>query len=262
MLAKGGLLRQRDFRLLWIGETVSTTGTATATLIIPVLAVSVLRASTFYVAALTAAAYLPWLVIGLPAGAWADRLPSRTLMISCDIAAAALYASLPVAAWCGVLTAGQVLGVALAAGAVNVLFATSYQVLLPDLVTPAELVEGNAKLQGSASMATITGRGTAGLAVVALGPGPAVLLNAASFLVSAGCLLRIRPAAAGGRVRTGGTTVRYEIKEGVRFVVRDRYLRPLAMWIVLAGNALSGVILLSLPRPRGRARAGCPGTAA
>ena len=69
----GGLLRQRNFRLLWIGETISGAGSSMAVVGVPLLAVTVLRASTFAVSALTAAAYLPWLVIGLPAGAWVDR---------------------------------------------------------------------------------------------------------------------------------------------------------------------------------------------
>jgi len=82
---RGGLLSQRNFRLLWTGETVSTAGNAMATVGVPLLAVTVLHASTFAVAALTAAAYLPWLVIGLPAGAWVDRLPPRPLMVTCDV---------------------------------------------------------------------------------------------------------------------------------------------------------------------------------
>ena len=57
----GGLLRQRNFRLLWIGETVSAVGNAMAVVGVPLLAVTVLKASTFAVSALTAAAYLPWL---------------------------------------------------------------------------------------------------------------------------------------------------------------------------------------------------------
>jgi Major Facilitator Superfamily len=190
-----GLLRQRNFRLLWIGETVSTAGSAMAVVGVPLLAVTVLHAGTFAVAVLTAAAYLPWLVIGLPAGAWVDRLPPRPLMIACDMISALLFASLPAAAWIGVLSTGQVVVVALLAGAANVLFATAYQVCLPALITTAELVEGNASLQGAASVATIGGRGAAGLAAEAIGAAPALLFNAGSFLVSAACLLRIRPPA-------------------------------------------------------------------
>jgi hypothetical protein len=69
----GGVLWQRNFRLLWVGESISAIGNAMAVVGVPLLAVESLHASTFVVAALTAAAYLPWLVIGLPAGVWVDR---------------------------------------------------------------------------------------------------------------------------------------------------------------------------------------------
>src|ERR1022692_455970 len=100
----GDLIRHRDFRLLWLGETVSQVGTAMAAVAVPLLAVTVLHASTFMVSMLVAAAWLPWLLIGLPAGAWVDRLPCRAVMVTCDAVSAALYASVPVAAWLGVLT--------------------------------------------------------------------------------------------------------------------------------------------------------------
>jgi MFS family permease len=241
---RGGLLRQRDFRLLWFGETVSGTGTAMAGFVIPLLAVSVLRASTFQVAALTAATYLPWLVIALPAGAWVDRQPSRPLMIGCDVAAAALYGSLPVAAWAGILTMGQLLAVALLAGAVNVVFTTAYQVYLPSLVSADDLVEGNAKLQGSASMATIAGRGIAGLTADALGPATAVLFNAASFGVSAVCLLRIRTTAA--RPARTTTSVRADIARGMGFIARDPFLRPLTLFAAASNLTFGGYTALTV----------------
>jgi predicted MFS family arabinose efflux permease len=245
----GGLIRQRNFRLLWFGETVSGAGNALALVVVPLLAVTVLRASTFAVAALTAAAYLPWLVIGLPAGAWADRWPARPLMIGCDVISALLYASLPVAAWLGVLTTGQVVVVVLLAGAANVFFTTAYQVCLPALVTPAELVAGNARLQGGASAAAIGGRGLAGLAAQAVGPAAALLANAASFVVSALCLLRIRPAApdpstaphlAGRRT----SSIRAEAWQGICFVARDPYLRAMTLYAAVANLAYTGNLAL------------------
>jgi MFS family permease len=237
---RGGLLWHRNFRLLWIGETISGAGTAMAAAGVPLLAVTVLHASTFAVAALTAAAYLPWLVIGLPAGAWVDRLPARPLMVTCDVISALLYASLPAAAWAGVLTTAQVVVVALLAGAASVFFATAYQVLLPALVAAGELVEGNAKLQGSASVAAIGGRGTAGVAADAVGAATALLFNAASFLVSAACLLLIRADAAPRRPAAPATTVRAEISEGVRFIAGDPCLRPLTVYGAAANLAYTG----------------------
>jgi len=72
---RASLWRQRDFRLLWLGETTSTVGTNISRLALPLVAVVTVQASTVQVGALTAATWLPWLVVGLPAGAWVDRLP-------------------------------------------------------------------------------------------------------------------------------------------------------------------------------------------
>ena len=79
-----GVLQQRDFRLLWIGETTSKFGSAITGIALPLVAVTVLDASALAMGVLTAFAWLPWLLFGLPAGAWVDRWPRRTVMIVCD----------------------------------------------------------------------------------------------------------------------------------------------------------------------------------
>jgi MFS family permease len=193
----GGLLRQGGFRRLWVGETISQLGNAMAVVGVPLVAVIVLHASTFAIGVLTASAWLPWLVIGLPAGAWVDRLPARRVMIACDVISTAVYASVPAAAWAGVLTPGQLLAVQLLGGAASVLFMTAYQVYLPSLVKPDELIEGNTKMQGSASAAAFAGPSLAGLIAQLLGPVTALLGNAVSFVVSAACLVGTRPSAPG-----------------------------------------------------------------
>jgi len=261
----GGLLWQRSFRLLWIGETVSQVGNAMAVVGVPLIAVLVLHASTFAVGVLTASAWLPWLLIGLPAGAWVDRLPARRVMIACDVISAVLYASVPAAGWAGVLTIGWLIAVQLVAGAANVMFMTAYQVYLPSLVAPGELIEGNTKMQGSASAAAFAGPGLAGLTAQLLGAVTALLGNAISFLVSAGCLLGTRPT---GRLvppprpapsettqqlTTGrrtvrrratrgrrATSLRREIADGTLLVMRDPFLRVLSVYGAAANLALTG----------------------
>jgi MFS family permease len=250
----GGLLRQRNFRLLWIGETVSAVGNAMAVVGVPLIAVLVLHASTFEVGVLTASAWLPWLVIGLPAGAWVDRLPARQVMIACDLLSALLYASVPAAGWAGVLSVGWLIVVQLVAGAASVMFMTAYQVYLPALVAPGELIEGNTKMQGSASAAMFAGPGLAGLTAQLAGAVTALLGNAISFLVSAGCLLGTRPpgpapprtgeitvrrSARRRRVRRA-TSLRREIADGTRLVMRDPFLRVLSVYGAAANLALTG----------------------
>jgi predicted MFS family arabinose efflux permease len=253
----GGLLRQRGFRLLWTGETISRAGSAAAVVATPLLALFSLHASAFMVSALAALAYLPWLLIGLPAGVLADRLDPRRLMMTCDIASAAAYASLPAAAWLHMLTLAQVMVTVFLAGVANVLFTTAYQVYLPSVVRPDELVEGNAKLQASASAASIGGPGLVGLTAGPLGAALALLLNAASFIVSAICLAAIRAQRShpGPKAHSEGTgRVVREIAEGVGIVARDRYLRPLTIWAALVNLAMSGysaIIVVFLVRTAG-----------
>lgn len=257
---KYGLLRQRSFRLLWIGETVSQVGNAMAVVGVPLVAVVVLHASTFAVGVLAAAGWLPWLVIGLPAGAWVDRLPVRPVMIGADLLAAVLYGSVPVAAWTGVLSIGLLVAVQLAAGAASVVFMTGYQVYLPSVVAAADLIEGNTKMQGSASAAAFAGPGLAGLVAQGLGAVTALTFNAVSFLVSAGCLLGSRPRPgqdlparggrraerrSAGRSRAGRrSALRREIADGVLLLVRDRYLRPMTVFWSAANFALTGYTAL------------------
>lgn len=236
----GGLLRERNFRLLWTGETVSGLGTSMAVVGVPLLAVSALHAGTFAVAALTAAAYLPWLVIGLPAGAWVDRLPLRRLMITCDLISVVLFASVPLAAWAGVLGVGQLLVVEVLAGAAGIFFGAAYQAYLPVLVRTQDLMEGNAKLQGSGSVASIGGSALAGLAAEAVGYASALLFNAASFVVSAVCLLAIGAESPARSRDIRHTTIRADIAEGLRFVWGDRLLVRLTIFPAVANLAYSG----------------------
>jgi MFS family permease len=104
-----GLFGRRDFRLLWTGETTSFLGTSIGGISLPLVALDVLHSSVVLVSALMAAAWLPWVLIGLPAGAWVDRLPRKPVMIAADLVALVAFASVPIAAWCGVLTAAQLL---------------------------------------------------------------------------------------------------------------------------------------------------------
>jgi predicted MFS family arabinose efflux permease len=208
---------------------------------LPLVAVDTLHASTFAVAMLTATAWLPWVLIGLPAGAWVDRLAKRPLMLACDVASFLLFASVPLAAWAGVLAISQLLAVALLAGVANVFFTTAYQAYLPILLEPGELTEGNAKMQASKSAAQVGGPGIGGAIAQLAGPVIGLLVNSVSFVVSAVCLLGIRteePARRGPKGRAG---LRREISEGLRFLAGDPYLRPLTLYAAGVNVPLGGI---------------------
>jgi MFS family permease len=233
-----GLLARRDFRLLWIGETTSSLGSSISGVALPLVALTLLHASVLAISVLTAASWLPWLIVGLPAGAWVDRLPRRPVMMTADVVSLAVFASVPLAAAGGWLTVTQLLIVALLAGVARVFFATAYRAFLPALLEVDYLLEGNAKLQGSEQVTNFAGPGLAGLIAQAASAVGGVIFDAASFAVSAACLSRIRvhePKPTAPRRR-----LRREIAEGLAIVVRDPLLAVNAVFGCLANLVLTG----------------------
>ncbi|MFD7921586.1 MFS transporter [Streptomyces sp. NPDC059740] len=239
-LAKPSLFRHRNFLLLWIGETTSGLGNSLATLALPLIAVLNLDTGTLGVSLLGASVWVPWLVLGLPVGAWVDRLPVRPLMIACDLVAAVLFASVPVAWWLDLLSFPYLVVVGMLTGTTSVFFSTAYHVYLPGVLTPEELMAGNATLQGSESAAQVAGPGLAGLISRAFGAVTGLLVNAASFLVSALCLALIRATPVEREAEQEPGTLREQIAEGLRFVTRDGYLRPIVTYGALANVTLAG----------------------
>ena len=225
---RGGLWHHLDFRRLWIGETVSQLGTMVSGLALPLVAILALRATTFQVGLLTAFESAAFLVVGLPAGAWVDRMRFRAVLIVNDGLRAVVLGSVPLAQWLGVLTIWQLYGVALVTGICTVFFDVAYQSYLPQLVDRDLLVEGNSKLQASESISQIAGPTVGGLLIQALTAPYAVLLDAASFLWSAGWVASIRSRPAKPE-RKPDRHLRREIGEGLAFVLGNRLLRSIAM---------------------------------
>lgn len=230
----GGLWWDRNFCLLWFGHTTSKLGSAMTTVAMPLVAVLVLNASTFLVGLLQALAWLPWLLFGLPAGAWIDRLSKKQVMLVCDVVSFVLIASVPVAAWLGVLTTAQLALVALLAGVASVFFSTAYQPFLPSLFSARDLLEANAKLQGSESAAKLAGPSLGGAVAQLFGAVIGLLGDALTFAVSALCLSRIRSREPWREREQPGQSLRHEIAEGFRFIIRDPYLR------VMTAHAAAG----------------------
>ncbi|TQS40092.1 MFS transporter [Cryptosporangium phraense] len=231
----GLLRRDSDFRLLWGSEVSGKLGAAATSVVLPLAA---LDAGPFRVSLLAAATWLPWLVFGLAAGAWVDRLPRRPIMLAAAAVSLGAFVGVRAAAGAGVFGYGWLLGAALLTGVAAVFFQVAYTAYLPTLLGPDDLAEGNAKLQGSASAAQIVGQSSGGLLVQVAGPLNALLVNAGTFAVSLGCLLGIRkpePRPVSDRRSLVG-----EIREGLRLVVRDPFFRAFTVYGAIANLFLMG----------------------
>ena len=216
----GRLWRNGDFMRLWVGQTVSEAGTQVSQLAVPTVAILLLHATPFQVGLLTALEFLPFPVLGLVVGVYADRLRRRPLMIASDLGRMLALATIPVAFGLGLLRIEQLYLVGLVVGVFNVFFGVSYQSYLPALIDRADLVEGNSKLAVSRSTAQLAGPAIAGVAIQAIGAARAVSIDAASFLVSALSLWLIakpepqpKPGSAAGR-----SGFWHEMWEGIQVV--------------------------------------------
>jgi len=245
---RGALWRNGDFLWLWGAQSVSQLGSQITALALPLVAILVLDASVFEVAALGVVEWLPFFVFSLPAGAWIDRVHRRPILIAADWGRALALVSVPLAYLAGALTLGQLFVVGFLTGTLTMFFDLSYQSYLPSLVKREELGEGNSKLEVSRSGAQVAGPGLAGALVTALTAPYAILVDAVSFVMSALFLSRIRrPEREPERHHGPRPRLRAEIREGLRFVVRHPLLRPILIFVALSNiftNMLFAIFLV------------------
>ena len=245
-----GLLRDRDFRLLFTADTISQVGTQVTLLALPLVAVLTLDATALEVGVLAACETAAFLLVGLPAGALVDRLRRRGTMIVADAGRAVLLASVPLAWWTGTLQMPQLYVVGLLCGVCTVFFDVAYQSYLPFLVGKERLVEGNARLEMVRSTSQIGGPTVAGGLVKLLGGPIAIATDAASYLVSALFLWRIRRIEE-RPVRKSDAHLGREIMAGLRFVLGNPLLRAISMCTGIGnffGSIFNAMLIVYLAR--------------
>jgi MFS family permease len=242
----GGLWRHPDFVKLWSAETVSQFGTQFTQLALPLVAIDVVHASAFEVAALTTVEFLPFLLVSLPAGVWVDRLRRRPILVIGDLSRALLLASVPIAYWSGSLGMAQLYVVGFLVGIATVFFDVAYQSYLPSLVERQQLIDGNAKLEISRAGAQLGGPGLAGLVIDFLRAPAAIAFDAVSFVGSALFIFGIRKQERTG-VQPPKRRMREELREGLQYVLTHPFLKNIAACTALFnffGNMGFAVLLV------------------
>ena len=210
------LLRDLVFRRYWSASTISMAGDQVATVAVPLTAVLALHAGASVMGSLTALEWLPSLLFGMHAGAWADRHGRRRqLMIACDLGRCALLATIPVCWACHVLTIWQLLGVVFAAGTLSILFNVADGTLFVSIVQPEQYVDGQSLLYGSRALSFVVGPSLGGILTQLLTAPFALVTDALSFLGSAFFLRRIDPVEPPADDGKGGVTA------GLRWIVRS-----------------------------------------
>ena len=226
----GNLWHHRDFTRFWFSDTVSQFGNQFSGFALPVLAVLSFNATPLDIGIITALAIVPYPLLGLFVGVWADRFRKRRIMVVCNFGRMVTLASVPIGYVLGTLSLYQLFAVSLVTGLFSVFFDISYQAYLPILVDRGDLVEGNQKLQLSASGAQVAGPGIAGFVYQAIGGAFTVAADSIGYLVSAVALLSVKkdePARVKND-RDPAPDFFAEMREGVEVVLGNRYLRMIA----------------------------------
>jgi MFS family permease len=244
---------RRAFRLLWFGQTVSQFGSQMTLVAVPLIAALVLHAGPLEMGALLALETIPFLILALPAGALIDRLDRRLILIATDLGRAAAMGLLPLAAAFGALSMPLLYAATLVIGCLTVFFDIAYQSYLPLIVPREQLVEGNRRLEISASAAQVAGPGAAGGLVSIAGASGALLVDAASYLVSALALLRA-PGGVDADQSHDDDPTDAGVLGGLRMVVGDPALRDLAISTAtfnMASAMIAAVFVLFATRDAG-----------
>ena len=249
------LTRNPDFLKFWVGQTISVFGSQITNLALPLTAVLVLNASSSQMGVLNALGIAPFILVGLFAGVWADRMRRRPILLASDLGRFLLLGSIPLAALGGFLTIPYLYIIIFLVGIMTVFFDVSYQAFLPSLVGREQLVEGNSKLEVSNSAAAILGPGLAGVLVQALTAPIAIIFDALSFLVSAISLRVIRSQETAPELKQAAEkNVLREIREGLHVVFGNRLLWSIAGCTATAnffGSMWQAVFILYLTRELG-----------
>jgi Na+/melibiose symporter-like transporter len=253
-LPRSALWRNPAFVRVWTAATISIFGSLVSGIALPWVAILVLGAGPLELAAIGIAELAAGLLVGLVAGAWIDRLRRRPVLIWADLGRAALLGSIPIAFLLGVLSLGQVLVVAFLASVLTTFFDSADNAYLPTIVERDQLVQANAALAATGSAAEFSAFGIAGLLVQLLSAPLAILIDAASFLISAALLGSIRRPERDPPPPADRQPVLAEIRDGLRVVVRDPVLRAFAaarMAIAATYGVFGGLWLLFATRDLG-----------
>jgi predicted MFS family arabinose efflux permease len=216
-------------RLAW-SNLAAQAGEQVALAAAPLLAVLALGAGVAETGALAAVQSLPFLLLALPAGVLADRMPRRMLLLLAEALRAAALLAAPALLWAGWLNLPvlALLGAMAAAG--TVVFSVAAPAMVPALVPRPALAAANARLELARSLAFASGPGLAGALVALSGAGPAFALAAALSLAACALLAGVREPAHTPAPRR---TVRIELAEGLGFVRDHALLRPIVATAVV-----------------------------
>jgi MFS family permease len=223
---KGNLWHHRDFLKFWTGDTITQFTGQISGLALPIVAIVTLDVTKFQVGVINALGFIAFPTLGLFVGVWMDRIRRRPVLIVANFIQVVTLASVPAAFVFGVLGLNQLYLVSLIMGASTLFFDVAYQSYLPSLVNKEDVVEGNQKLQTSASAAQVMGPSIASGMMQLVGAAVSVIVDAFGTLASVFALMFIRKPELKPEPNSVGNQRHFfvEMREGIHVVLGNKLL--------------------------------------
>jgi predicted MFS family arabinose efflux permease len=187
-----GALRERRFRLLWLGQATSTLGDGLVPVALSFAVIGTLNRSATALGVVLAAHILPLVLFVLVGGVWADRLPRQLVMLVSDVIRGAVQATMAVLLLTGAAELWHLVVLIAVYGTAEAFFQPAATGLVPATISPQRLQQANALLGLSRSMAFVVGPAVAGVIAATTNPGIVFVVDAATFAVSATSLALLR----------------------------------------------------------------------
>jgi MFS family permease len=235
-----------DFWRIWTSAALANLADGTVKVALTLVAVGFTR-SPGLIAGLALAFTVPWLLFGLPAGAIADRVDRRRLMLGANLVRIALLVTIAVAM---LLHAGSIwalYAVALGVGSVETIYNTAAQSVVPQFVRPDQLARANGRMYAAELTSNeFVGPPLAGF-LVATSATVALISPAALWIVAIIALLLVRGSFRIRRSTARVVKLRVDIAEGIRFLWHNRFLRIFTLvagMFNFASSATQAVLVL------------------
>jgi MFS family permease len=187
-----GALRERQFRLLWLGQTTSTLGDGLVPVALSFAVIDTLDRSATALGVVLAAQSLPLVLFVLVGGVWADRLPRQIVMLVSDAVRCAIQATLAILLLSGAAQLWHLAVLIAVYGTAQAFFQPAATGLVPATISPQRLQQANALLGLSRAMAFVVGPAIAGVIAATTNPGIVFGVDAGTFAVSAASLALLR----------------------------------------------------------------------